>query len=247
MRPNERLGAWVGEALAPLAAVVSHARRARTFHPEGKVVRAEVEVDTDDLVLARVGERLAGPALLRFSTALWRGGREWLDVLGLALRLRSTDEVSAEPAPGDQDILFATVRSPWTTLVAPLRTAPHDFLANDYYAVSPFAVPELGKVKWRIVSPRWAGHGEGREERLLEAIASHASLSWQVRRLGLGMPWRRVARVTLLEAVTVDEAELRFWPFRVGRHIEPRGFVHAIRRAVYEASQRARPAHSSES
>ena len=85
-----------------------------------------------------LARRLEGAALIRLSTAWWRGGKEWIDALGLAMRLGR--EPSVEAHEGDQDLLFATIRRPWTTLLAPLTTEQHDFLANDYYAVSPFDV-----------------------------------------------------------------------------------------------------------
>jgi hypothetical protein len=46
-----------------------------------------------------------------------------------------------------------------------------------------------------------------------------------------------VARIHLLEAVDVDQDLLRFSPFRAGRGIVPRGFVHALRRGAYTASR----------
>ncbi len=42
----------------------------------------------------------------------------------------------------------------------------------------------------------------------------------------------------------VDQAALHFSAFNDGKGIVPRGFVHAIRLAVYPASQEGRPAHS---
>ncbi|MEO8183439.1 MAG: hypothetical protein ABI895_31785 [Deltaproteobacteria bacterium] len=42
----------------------------------------------------------------------------------------------------------------------------------------------------------------------------------------------------------LDQEALRFDPFRAGRGVTPVGFVHALRRATYLASQRARPARA---
>jgi hypothetical protein len=53
-----------------------------------------------------------------------------------------------------------------------------------------------------------------------------------------------MAIVRLTERAHVDQAELRFSPFRADRGIEPVGFVHAIRRGAYAASQHARPTHA---
>src|SRR5581483_3247415 len=132
----ERAGVWAGWLLAPLTGTLSLLRRARMFHPEGAVYRARVE--TVPGPYAMLGRRLEGPALARLSTAWWRSGKEWLDALGIAIRVGR--DPGAEAKRGDQDLLFATIRSPWTTPFAPLTTEQHDFLANDYYGVSPFEV-----------------------------------------------------------------------------------------------------------
>jgi hypothetical protein len=49
-----------------------------------------------------------------------------------------------------------------------------------------------------------------------------------------------VARIDLDQPVELDDRALRFDPFRSGAGIVPVGFVHAIRRAAYAASQHAR-------
>src|SRR5690242_3930684 len=116
--------------MAPVTGFVSRVRHARMFHADGVVYRGTVEaVDTStDLRLA--GERLAGSALVRLSSALWRGDKEWMDVLGMAVRFRRPSPSSVHPHDGDQDLLLATVRFPWTTPVAPLATNVSSFLWN---------------------------------------------------------------------------------------------------------------------
>lgn len=241
---TEPAGRLLGALLAPLAAAVSALRRARTFHPEGTVLHAEVSPLAAAGRERLVAERLAGPALVRLSTAWWRGGKEWRDVLGCAIRFHEQLAPSAVPAPGDQDLLFATIRSPWTTLLASLTTQLHDYLANDFYAVSPFETEGLGKVKWRLVSSRPVTEGGSREQRLRFAL-HHGAATFQLecRSLGLRRAWRPIARVRLVEELELDQAALRFSPFRSGRGIRPIGLVHALRRATYPSSQRARPAH----
>lgn len=226
------VGRLVGVLLAPVTGAVSLVRRARMFHPEGVVYRADVTPLSDE------GARLAGDAMARFSGAWWRGGKEWTDVLGLALR------IGPEPT---QDLLFATIRSPWTTLLASLSTKQHDFLANDFYAVSPFDMEGVGRVKLRVRSPR-AGRpgGKDRSDRLARAVAAGAAiLTLEIRELGPGKRWRPVAQVALTGPMQVDQEALRFSPFRDGRGIRPRGFVHALRKATYAASQAVRPRHAS--
>lgn len=209
------------------------------FHPEGSVYRARVEAVPGPFSM--LAQRLEGPALARLSTAWWRGGKEWLDALGIAVRLGR--DPGTEARPGDQDLLFATIRYPWTMPFAPLTTEQHDFLANDYYAVSPFDVTGVGRAKLRLVSsrPRRLAASK-RGARLVEAV--ERGEAWL--QLELQTAKREpVARIVLLEPAQVDQERLRFPPFRDGKGISPRGFVHGLRRATYLLSQVARPQRSS--
>lgn len=234
------VGVALGWAAAPVFALTSRARGARTFHARGIVFTGEVTpVDGAPTAL---GEALRGPALLRFSNALWKSGWEHLDVLGLAVRFRRAAEASVEPAAGDQDLLFATIRRPWTMPFAPFTTRAHDFLANRYFAVSPFDAPGLGRCYLRL-RPLHAGRSRGadRAARLRDAVArGEVRLQLEARR-SLRLRWVPVAVVHVREPADVDQEALAFWPFRAGRGVVPRGLVHGLRRGVYALSQRARP------
>jgi hypothetical protein len=235
---RERFGRVAGWLGAPAFGLISALRHTRTFHPAGVVLRASVEpLPEIDPHLRALGELLRGPALVRFSTAIWKRGQERVDALGCAVRFRDSDEATAEASPGDQDLLFATMRSPWTMALAPLATRVHDFLSNQYFAVAPFDVPGLGRVKWKLAPEHPGVPGASRRERLLESVdRGQATLLLEVRRTW-SMRYVPVARLVLRELVTVDQEALRFSPFRTGRDIEPRGFVHALRRGAYAGSQ----------
>ena len=168
--PSETIGTLAGWLLAPITGAVSAVRRARMFHPDGVIYRARVE-PLADTPWPEVAARLAGPALVRASSAWWRGGRELPDALGVSIRFRDSDAPSAEPAPGDQDLLLATIRHPWTMPFAPLSTNVRNFLDNDYYGVSPFAVEGAGTAYLRAVSSRAYAAGGDRRERLARAVA----------------------------------------------------------------------------
>jgi hypothetical protein len=219
------------------------------FHPRGVLCRAEVRPATDDPLALRVAERLSGPALLRWSSAWWKG-REWPDVLGCAIRFTS-DPLVTSPRDSDQDLLFATIRRPWTMGFAPLSTRFHDFLANDYFAVSPFLVAELGRVEWSLRPEEPSPAGGDRNARLLGAIAAGATLVLEYSpyrppaRFWDRSSFRPLVTVTLVELCSLDQEALRFDPFLAGRGIVPVGFVHALRKATYAASQRLRPSSSS--
>ncbi|HEY5938550.1 MAG TPA: hypothetical protein VIU61_28055, partial [Kofleriaceae bacterium] len=90
---RERLGERIGGVWAPFVGMLSRLRRARMFHPDGHTFRGVVVPACEpDETYGALAAALSGRVLARFSGALWRGERERLDVLGLALRMR--------PGPG---------------------------------------------------------------------------------------------------------------------------------------------------
>ena len=236
---TEMLGKVAGFASAPLFALTSRLRRARTFHPRGDVARAEVEMAPDATGdHAALGAVLAGPALVRLSSALAKHGARWPDVLGCAVRFSRDEDL----AGGDQDLLFATILRPWTMPFAPFLTHTHDYLANDYFAVSPFTAPGFEKIYFRLRprTPSSGAEGIGRKEKLEEDVAhAHASFDLACSESAYG-PYSDVATVKLVAMVEGDDPHLHFDPFHDGRGIRPRGFVHSMRSLVYPASQRSR-------
>ncbi|MEZ4302701.1 MAG: hypothetical protein R3B70_47700 [Polyangiaceae bacterium] len=246
MRILELLGFAGGALFAPIAAAGSFLRQARVFHPDGVVYRAVVTVDAQDGPAKEVAARLAGPALVRLSSALWKtsGGRARRpDLLGLAIRFRHDPTVSVIAEQGDQDLLFATMRSLLTFIPALFTTNVHSFLADDYYAVGLFDAAELGEVKWRLITPRIPGGEISRVEALEQAVLSGVAIfELQARDARAFAEYQPVARIRLVERVDVDQSALRFSPFRSGRGIVPRGFVNALRIVPYPASQLARAA-----
>lgn len=269
----EWLGRILGYFLAIFFGLISLIRRARVFHPDGVTYRAQIASITSfphSFATQPLRKALRGEALVRFSGAWWRhrksefSGRreepkEWLDLLGCAIRFTQRVDGSVKPRPQDQDLMFATLRSVWTLPFAPFATRPQDFLANHYYAVSPFEAPGFQRVKFRLRPMSFparfgeAGFFAGRRalarnrvERLDFAVGARAARLWlevqdQATR---SREWTPVVEIKLLERVELDQEALRFGPFQSGRGIRPRGFIHAMRLASYEASQRMRPRRS---
>jgi hypothetical protein len=164
-----------------------------------------------------------------------------MEVLGVALRLRKDESVDANVADDDQDLLFATIRSPFTMLFAPFTTDAHDYFNNQYWAVSPFDVPGIGKVKFRISpSALHAPSKLNRDARLLTIAASGRATLRVEARQPYCPHWSSIATITLHDRANIDQEALRFSPFHSGRGIVPRGFVHALRKHAYPASQRGR-------
>jgi hypothetical protein len=215
------------------------------FHPSGVLCEAQVEPLADDPALAAVAAALAGPALVRWSSAWWKR-TERRDVLGCALRF-GADPLALTPRADAQDLLLATIQRPWSMLGAPWTTRQHDYLGNAYFGVSPFQVGER-RVEWRLVSERSAPPGASRRERLARALAS-GGVTLRLELADYHGPWRRprdedfhgVVRIVLSRLLDGDPATLRFDPFRAGRGLVPVGFVHAMRRLTYASSQQLRP------
>lgn len=236
---REAIGAAIGWWWAPAIAAIARVREARMFHPTGHTFAGRVEpiiggnFDT-------LGRALDGRVLVRVSGALWKRERERFDVLGVGMRVRPGRgaDLDAAPAPGDQDLLFATIRSPFTMLASPFTTDATTFLQR-YWAVAPFASP-AGRVELRLTPIGSAAIGGSRIARLREAIKRAEAGWWLEAKPTLTLVWHRVAHVFLEHEVAVDQAALAFDPFRTGAGLEPVGLVHAIRRAAYAASRGAR-------
>jgi len=239
MSVREALGRGLGGLWAPVAAEGSLVRGARLFHPYGVVLDAEVRALQEGGAL---GAALEGPAIARFSGALFRDGdgHAWPDILGLALRFHPGS--GAEPAPGAQDLLLATFRSVWMLPFAMLLTQQDSYLANAYDSVLPSRVPgRAGAVTFRVVPEAASGEGRNRRERLENAAAEgRASLRLEVRPASGGRPGVPIATIALLSPSDVDQEALRFDPFRAGAGIVPTGFFQAVRAAVYPAGQLGR-------
>jgi hypothetical protein len=249
------LGAFSGLLLAPWTALGSYLRRTRLFHPTGLMLRGELVLPPtrggDEATICdhnphrALGERLQGKVVVRFSSAFWKG-REWPDVLGCAVRCSGDGTPpTAAAKPTDQDLLFATVRHPLTTLLASITTDVSDYLSNDYYAVSPFTAPAYGRIKLRLVSMACGGNGVTREAKLLTEL-ERIPLLFQLEAKALHeRRYRPVALLELKEHIDDDQEEWRFDPFLAGRGLEPVGFVQNLRRAAYAASRRGRSARHS--
>jgi hypothetical protein len=239
-------GVIAGWTIAPLFALVSFMRQARTFHPRGPTYHASVvEHPAAPSELQSLAHRLAGRALVRFSGALWKGSQTLPDVLGCAVRFRRNQNETPDPDQDDQDLLLATIRRPYTMVFSPLTTRVSDYFANDYFAVSPFNVGLPWPVYFRLRPDHASTEAGLRSERLLRQVSrADAGLSLEVSARPFG-PWAPLLRVTLERLAPIDGEALRFHPFRAGRGIRPRGFIHALRLGVYTLSQRARPRHRS--
>jgi hypothetical protein len=247
MARGEITGRIAGLALSPLTGLISAARQSRMFHPSGILCAAAAEPVGPPGPARDVADRLVGPVLVRWSSAWWKTG-EWLDVLGCALRF-SEAPLGAEPKAGDQDLLLATIQRPWTMPFAPFTTHEHDFFENTFYGVSPFDVPPLGRIEWRLVPEGAPSLRRGsRRERVAYRIESGSAklfLEWAPYPGPLARPqpvrFEALLRIRLTGFVELDQLRLRFDPFRDGRGVHPVGFVHNLRRAAYWTSQRARP------
>jgi hypothetical protein len=239
--PSELAGLAVGALTSPVFAVGSALRGARVFHPDGHAFSARCEPATNDASLAPLAQRLAGDAIIRLSGGVWRNDREWPDVLGCAVRFRQNRSFDAAPAPGDQDLVFATLRSIFTLPFAFATTNTRDYLCNDYFGAAPYFADEAGKLALRL-TPLATGEGTRRAERLDDALRRGIA-AFRLEHRPSHRPWsawRPLATLTLREPLSFGDGELCFSPFQTGAGLRPVGFVHATRRVPYLVSQLAR-------
>jgi hypothetical protein len=236
---RERIGELIGATWAPAIHRIAKARRARMFHPDGHVFVGTVTEQLDSAfndVVAGLGTNV----LARFSGALRRRDHESLDVLGVALRFSHAPIDSVTAGKRDQDLLFATILSPFTMAFSPFTTRAHDFFANRYYAVSPFALADGRRVKFRL-SPlaHPPAHGT-RTESLRAAVEGSAAHFVLEARETLRVRWTPIAHISVEHEASLDQTALRFDPYQDGAGIVPVGVIQAIRRRAYPASQSAR-------
>lgn len=243
MREMSRLiGAALGGALAPAAFLGALIRGGPVLHPSGVVYRADVEALAEEGPLGALAQRLVGVALVRLSGALraWPQSGRRPDMLGIALRLRGNDLTTTRRLAGDQDLLFATARSPLDLLVALWATDVRDFLNNRYYTMLPYTLAGMGKVALRLIPEAPAPPGDDRRERLQRAVESdEATLRLEARALGDGA-WTPLVTVRLVEPMKVDPGELAFDPGSAAMGLVPVGVIQWTRPAVYRASRAGR-------
>jgi hypothetical protein len=250
---SEAVGTVAGWVVAPVFGALALVRRTRPVHPTGDLYEAHVERAPSAEPFGDLAERLRGPALVRFSRAFFRSRKPRPDLFGCAVRfLAETKPPTAEgdAAPGDQDLLFTTVRSVWTIPLATLATNHRDYLANDFYGVSPFEI-DGQEVYLRLVPepvlPRtWRPSGALRDgvdaETRLEEDVTHgrAALQLEISRAPRG-PFRRIAVVRLTKPASLDGERVRFHPAFAGRGIRACGPMQRFRLASYSVAQRLRP------
>lgn len=232
----ERLGRAAGLLLAPVVALAARARQGRALHLTGTVCAAEVIATAEDPLLMPLAHRLAGAAVVRMSGGMWRhpGPPE---VLGCAIRFRGDRPLGPLVAPEDQDLLLATTRRLWLLVPAMLRTRVGDYLHNTYFSASPFELPGIGRVEFRVApAPAAVQPGDTRDERLAAAMRSGvARLRLEVKRER--RRWQSLCDIRLRGHLEIDEEELHYTPFHMGQDLRPRGFINALRAAVYTASK----------
>ncbi|XXX77774.1 hypothetical protein WMF30_03230 [Sorangium sp. So ce134] len=230
----------IGGALSPIVWQGSLIRGARLFHPDGVVYCAGVKALAAEGEVGALAQRLGGPALVRLSGGIWRWRSDKVerrpDILGIAVRFRTSEEVTPVASAGDQDLIFLSARRLWLLPIAIFTTRTRDFLDNRYYAQLPFDVEGLGRAEFRLIPLRPSTVKGSRLERLeRSAAAGLALLRLEVRRAARAR-WMAVADIELYEPVDIDQNILRFNPFQTGKGIVPSGLLQATRLTTYAAS-----------
>lgn len=231
---SELFGFLLGYPLGLIFAAGSILRNSRIFHPRGLLFCGEIETYPESPV------KFPPHTLIRFSSAWWKF-REWPDALGVAIRMSETKIHSASPSQGDIDLLFASFRKPWEIFFSPFMTDHTDYLANNYFAISPFRVNNQLKVDFMIDPSRGHRSGGSREEKLLGNVIGGKVVLRLLMKVRGQANWKMVARILIHDESQVDQEALRFFPFRSGTKLRPAGFLHHLRIGPYKMSQSVRP------
>jgi hypothetical protein len=243
---EEAAGSFAGMLAAPAFAAGAILRRGRFLHAEGVCFQASVTALPTPPPLAAIGKRLSGSALVRLSSGLWRGGKEWPDLLGCSIRFGLTEPGTGQAANDAQDLLCITLPKLWLLAVAPMLTRTHDFLSNSYDGGGLFEIDEMGLVKLELCpQPTAQEQGATRLQKLCQAVATGtAAFVLRAQPVDMTEPAIPLVEIRLEKQLDLDQNALAFSPFRFGRGIKPRGFIQAMRRPVYALSQRLRMGHS---
>jgi hypothetical protein len=226
--------------------LLSFLRRARFFHPSGVVYSAMAypAPGLASVMGVEVAERLSGCALVRFSGGIFKqkGKAVRTDSLGLGMRFHGQPGPCSANARGGQDLFFVSFHSFGAIAHDIKATNPNDYLANTYWAITPYEVKGLGRVSLRITASGAGAPGSARDERLEDAVrAGTASLRLEMAPWGTN-DYQPLAEVRLDSRVELED-ELRLTPHAAGRGLRPIGFLQGLRVFPYAASHLARRLH----
>jgi hypothetical protein len=233
-RIAELFGLVFGYIIGIFFAGGSILRNSRFFHPRGLLFCGELEALPDSPI------PLPPHVLIRFSSGWWKY-KEWPDVLGISLRLSESPVRNIVPLKNDRDFLFASFRHPWELPVAPFFTDHHDYLANSYYAISPFRLKSGEYVEFMIDPSRGNRTTGTREEKLTGNVMSGKVILRLLMKTEKQESWKLIGRIRVRDESDMDQEALRFHPFLTGRDLRPAGFIQHLRYGTYRLSQWVRP------
>jgi len=273
-RADRRLGPYTRQGLiarivAGIFGFVSGVvRDARTFHPDGRVMRGSARsLHAPDEYLGQAGELLTGTVMLRMGMGLMKkAAPRWLrehipDAPSIACRFfgglpPSENELSRRPGE-DLDLLCTAGGDRLWKLVVNLITGGRmyglqrfDYFRNFYYTQTRYQIGEAAEQLWIRLVPAGAKQNSptddaGREQELSEAIAGHRLLRMEAQRAGdRHAPWIAFGEIRFEDEIQIDQEALHFDPVE-GRGFVPVGFLTYLRKAVYPASVAHRPENAS--
>jgi hypothetical protein len=203
---------------------LAHLRRARAFHPVGRVGQGRLVLDSDDSALGRALGEGEHTATVRLSRGIGLPGR-FPDMLGLAIRIAAQD---GEPF----DLLLTTTARPgwarWAVLPASRWTS------RPYSTVMPY---DTGDGHTLVALAPLTDATPGSSPEALDAISEEQPLTFAVLESGHG--WRAVGRL-VIHRIGTDES-IAFDPMLHARpSLRPVRPLATLREAAYRGSRRGR-------
>ena|GEM_PF-1133553 len=232
--PTENAGV-PGPIAKPAAAVfraLSRLRGARSFHPDGVVFEAAVEIDDPPGDLADVpllGEPGSHRAVVRLSRALGLP-RPIPDIHGFAIRF-----VDAYGPGRHQD--FLTVTSLDGAVAQHVLLPTGGFFSLPFSTLLPYRMGD----EVRLVGARPATEPADESESLGQLLATvdERPVRFDLTLARLLGSWTSIGTVTLGHRVPESEAQrIRFNPWNTGGNIRPTGPFMGLRESAYRESQR---------
>lgn len=215
-----------------LYGALSKLRQARSFHPDGIVFEATVEIDRPSAELAGaplLATAGAHPAIVRLSRGL--GLPEPLpDVLGLTVRF-----VNVHGPGRHQDFLMVESLdgAPGHHVILPVRS----FFDRPYSSILLYRIGSeirlVGALQVTDPEPGATAFAE------LERTAGERAVAFDLAVASLRGRWQAIGRIRLGERLALSEGErIRFNPWNTGGGIRPTGPLMGVRDAAYRGSQR---------
>lgn len=221
------------KGLATLGYLITKARKKRIFHFDGIAYTANVSQADIDTNILPTDSSYSGATIIRFSRGITHDSK-LPDVLGVAIRLQ--DYYGKEE---HQDILFLSTGSSSLGRHIPFPTTT--FCKTLFTTILPYQVGQKRLLVGLTISSDANKSAEALPLRSIQKSIEHGSVRCTVAISTTKDTWQPIATVVAQKKLSQTESDnLKFNPWNTGKSFRPFGYIHGLRREIYNQSQRGR-------